>query len=475
MNFVKILIMLCVFFDSSIINAEPLKGVQKNKLPLVAVGEYKQADANQPLILGSDHTGVQWSYVPVENTGSLKSVVCNDSQCIAIGEDKTNFPLLFSSNDAAHSWQVNKNISGLPANMQSPKLAVLNCVANICNATGSYRARFDDYSQSLPLLLRSDDYGQTWKFNQNITGLPDNFHLGSDLKISCSGQTCAAVGKNSFDSSSEQPLILISHDTGQSWTYIKKIENLPEDDHKQSLENVSCDGKNCAAVGVTWNSKARTANPIIVYSDNYGETWNYVKTIWGLVPAISPFTMMGATSINCQNSICIAGGSRAYPLASIFGNYPLLLESRDGGKTWCYKPVAVTTPSLKGKFTHIGAPSCAGSNCVLVGLHGDIPDINQQEYILASQNNGKSWSVIKKVEGASEDFMSKAHLSSASCFDDQCIIAGEYKAQDKYLPIFLVSKNGGMSWQLNQKISSLPQNTDFFLNGLTGGSGMFLK
>lgn len=471
MNCTKILIALYVIFGSGIINAEPLKGVQKNKLPLVAVGEYKQTDAYKPLILMSDHVGAQWSYVPVENTGSLKSVVCNDSQCITIGEDQTNFPLLFSSNDAAQSWQINKNISGLPANMQSPKLVSLNCVANICNATGSYQARLDQHSQSLPLLLRSDDYGQTWKFNQNIVGLPEDFNLGSDLKMSCAGQTCAAVGKNSF----EQPLILVSHDTGQSWKFINKIENLPQDDHKQSLEDVSCDGKNCAAVGVTWNSKARTANPFIVYSDNYGETWNYVKTIWGLIPAISPFTMMGATGVSCKDSICIAGGSRVYPLASIFSNYPLLLESRDGGKTWSYKPVAVTTPSLKGKFTYIGAPSCAGSNCVLVGLHGDIPDINQQEYILSSQNNGKSWSVIKKVEGAPEDFMSKAHLSSASCFDDQCIIAGEYKVHDKYLPIFLVSKNGGINWQLNQNISSLPQNSDFYLRGLTGGSGLFLK
>ena len=475
MNLIKILIGLSVLFGSSLINAEPLVGVHKNTLPLVAVGDYKQTNEYQPLILTGDRNGAQWTYVPVENTGSLKSVVCNESQCTAIGKNKTSLPLIYSSSDAGYSWQVNKNISQLPANMQSSELEDITCVANICIATGCYHTEISAYARNLPLLLRSNDYGKTWKFNQNINDLTDNFTLDSGLKISCSGQTCVSVARNSSNDSSG-PIILVSHDTGQTWKSVKKIENLPADDHKRSLEDVSCDGKNCVAVGVVANSKARTANPIIVYSDNDGDTWNYVCTISGLIPAMGPFTMMSATSINCKDNLCFAGGSRLYPLANILSSYPLLLESRDGGKTWSYKPVAIASPSLKGRYTYISTPSCAGAHCVSVGLYGDMPETNTHGFILSSQNSGKSWDVIKKIEGVPIEFMSQAFVSSVSCFDDQCIATGEYKnAQDKYVPMFLVSKNSGVNWQLNQNISLLPQDSNFFLSGLTGSLGLFLN
>ncbi len=459
MNSKKNFSLVCLLLISTILHAEPTKERQTAS-PLVAVGNFNSG----PLIIASENDGSKWSFVESPNIGyELKSVSCNGKQCTAIGNAESEFPLIFTSHDAAHSWQLNKNISGLPINMKSPYLRAMSCVGNICNIVGKYSK---EDKRHLPLLLRSEDSGKTWKFIE-IIDYPNIDHF-KELNISCSGLTCIVAGQFAMESNDKAMphyFLLASHDTGRTWTKIDKIRNFPlAENLSNTLNNVSCDGANCVAVGLDLSLWPLETKPFIVYSDDAGKTWTYVSKVWGLKPVLSQLlSWMRLVHVNCKDKICVAGGMRIDTYPNQFSNKPLLLISRDAGKTWFYSPVeisGITAPEM----TAIQSLGCSSTHCVVIG------EGSKGNFILTSKNSGISWEVTKTIPGTSDDFQQNARFRAMSCSDKPWVITGDYYNFETKIgyPFFLISHDDGTTWQFKNDIEMLPQSSFFTLMGLTG-------
>lgn len=472
MNFKKSFLLVSLLVSHAI-QAEPLTSCN-NSSPLVAVGDFKSVDPYDPrinpLIIASDNGGKQWEFVaPPAGAEFLESVACNGTQCTAIGNSirSSQNPTyhIYTSSDPKHLWYINKNISGLPSHMDYPSLTGVSCVGNICNAAGAYN-QYPSLSK-VPFVLRSEDSGKSWTYINAITDLPDNKGLIVS-NIHCSEQACVVVGYFSASDKS-MPFIMVSQDLGRTWNYIKNIQNLPAVDN-QYLKNVYCDGSNCVAVGHDNNSDTSEEKPLIIYSNDKGKTWACVDKIIGLPLAHLYLERVAATNVYCANTLCIACGERDYFLPSFHANKPLLLISRDSGKTWNYVPVPVT-PKIGGGRMIAHSAHCAGSDCVILGEFVKYT-YERSAFILTSKNQGKTWNLIKTITSAPANFLQDAEFNAMSCVEDQCIIAGRYYDDQKHIvPCFLLSYDHGMSWQFNQDIVGLPKDNHYWMRHLTGANG----
>ncbi|MHB1949153.1 MAG: sialidase family protein [Gammaproteobacteria bacterium] len=464
MDFIKKNVFLVLLLVTSILHAETTKS------PLVAVGSYNY---NQPLVIVSDDDGAKWSFVSVpQDAYELTSVTCNGNQCIALGRGREyDSPSIYISHDAKHSWQVNKNISGLPAGMSSVSLTSISCIANssICNIAGSYRAEPDPYYHNQPLLLRSEDNGKTWAFVA-INGFPD-YAVNLALNLSCSTSLCVAAGGFTEKQSSDDkptPIVFISHDTGRSWSILDKtLDSLRAANAGSfTINNVSCDGNNCVMVGGDLSLLPHVTKPFIAYTHDAGKSWNVVRNVWGLEPAIAELgSWMRLVHVHCKDKLCIAGGMRLDQLPNFSSNKPLLLISRDGGKTWGYSPVAVADLSL-WQVTFIHSLNCEGSQCVALGARESTTS-RAYHFIVASKDGGVSWKVTKVLN---PDDKERITLQTMGCSGKNCVIAGHYGvfATPEAYPLFMKSHDGGMTWETHKEIEALPKADHYSLNSLTG-------
>lgn len=444
MHFAKKLFLLILLFSTQLLHAEPLKGSKVS--PLVAVGQAGFPAGEEPLILVSENEGERWSYVPSpEPIGRFVAVSCNGNQCTAIGDGGfDDFPAIYTSSDAKHSWQVNKNISGIPQEISKIRLSNLACVNNVCIAVGD-AAILPRNESVFPIILRSEDSGKTWRYVPNL--YPRSF-LCHNVQISCSGANCAIVG-TAWKNEIYYPYILMSHDSGRSWAVITKIADLPINQHNMLL-NVNCDASNCVAVGIQANLITHEMKPLFIYSNDAGKSWSFSKDV-------ESNNGKGVVSVNCTGSFCIAGGVVAFTKSS--KNNSMLWISRDSGKSW-------TSPSINKLFTLVNSVRCDDSSCIALNTF--------PAFVLTSQDKGLSW---KEAE-ISDPFhlMKYASLSSLSCTGNVCSITGEYYLMGIGIvrPFFLLSHDHGMTWRFNQNIDGLPASElNFFPINLTGSRGEF--
>lgn len=241
------------------------------------------------------------------------------------------------------------------------------------------------------------------------------------------------------------------------------------------MNNVSCDGANCAAVGLDLTVWPYAMKPFFVYSNDEGKSWSRATTISGLTPAIAQLgSWMGFDHVNCKDKLCIAGGGRLDTIPNYYSNKPLLLLSRDGGKTWSFTPVAISTLAPL-QVSEIDSLGCTGSHCVVIG--GYESGSESSEFILSSKNAGLTWEVTKTIPGTSTDFLQRdTELEAMSCSDNLCVVAGKHdgKESNQSYPFFFTSKDGGMTWEFKKDIALLPEAKHFYLRGITGSQNNYL-
>ncbi|MHB1948195.1 MAG: WD40/YVTN/BNR-like repeat-containing protein [Gammaproteobacteria bacterium] len=444
MNF----IIKCLFliFATSILHAEP------NAKPFIAVGSSGIPVLTMPLVLVSENNGDQWSYIPFpeeETGGRLISVACHNNQCTALGNGIYPFPLIYSSSDAMHSWQANKNISELPDDLNYIDMSGMSCVGNVCIAVGRYGASFKRDGLA-PILLRSEDSGKSWKFIKDIPSLYPQGYLFQNLTISCSGENCAIAG-TAAKNDMYHPFILASHDSGRTWVFIEKIADLTVDCTHNYLANIHCEGTNCIAAGAEMNLNAYESKPLFIYSNDAGRTWIHSKDITGLSQK-NDKTLV--TTLHCNGTFCIAGGSNH--LSESQPQTPSLFISRDSGKSWAY----VSTPLTERVHGAINSIQCEGPSCIVLGGY--------PAFILTTQDQGQSWKIIENIPGQTY-LMSNSSLNTLSCKENNCAIAGTLWNMGMYRPFFLLSHDHGITWQVNQNIIGLPiTEYNFFLSNLMG-------
>lgn len=261
----------------------------------VAVGNYRLANVNPssslPLVIVSQNNGKSWifiknisSFTPALQNAHLSAVSCSHNLCVSVGkyhDSNVDKPLLITSHDRGLSWAVNNTISNFLA-FQSAYLFTVNCSGLACVAGGELILD-PEQSQNLstiPLLISSNNGGRNWSAINTIKQLSDKIESSHVTQVACRNNICAAAGYYYKSDNHFHPLLLISRDKGQSWTFVTKMMNIPTDAINAGLSSIMCDDNKCTAVG--YSKKDGNSWPLLLESHDKGESWLSINTFSGL-------------------------------------------------------------------------------------------------------------------------------------------------------------------------------------------------
>ena len=231
-----------------------------NETICTAAGAFFNNSTILPLLALTQNGGSSWSYPPSifsdlptrigrEFIGGLfNSTSCAGSGrttvCIAAGtffRDGPNYPFIAVSRDAGSTWTYPDFIYTKLKVVVDPKFVSgiflgTSCTGKgrkaICVAAGGY-CRDSGCSSENPLIALSTNGGKSWTYPPSVytdlmTKIDPKFQLGFFRDISCTGDEnysfCMAAGQYSNDVTTF-PLIALSNDSGQTWTYPTDIFN----------------------------------------------------------------------------------------------------------------------------------------------------------------------------------------------------------------------------------------------------------
>lgn len=189
-------------------------------------------------------------------------------------QSNTYLPSILTSQDNGKTWTKNTNISGLPAKETIHQLGIqkMTCHGATCVIGGGYWRHEHDIQQ--PLIIISHDNGLTWKVNSALKNLPSLFNASvissanySDKKWFLNG------GYSTTTHDSLLPLILKSEDDGDTWNFVTPTTAQTLD--YGFIEDITCGEKNCAAVGMKFENNV--AKPMLFESFDGGWYWQASK------------------------------------------------------------------------------------------------------------------------------------------------------------------------------------------------------
>lgn len=376
----------------------------------IASGEYRTSANQYPLLALTSNGGSTWTYPPsifqnLKTTidpsfsnGFLLGASCNpyvcdeESICIATGafcsgvSCDLQLPLIATSTDKGKNWIYPKSAfqdvkNKIDPNFVSGQLKSASCSgsgnASVCIAAGE----FFNKAATLPLIALSRGRGATWTYPnsifQNLTTTISPDLSGAALNAaSCAGSgltaRCIAAGEFTTDNGAEMPLIALTKDSGQSWSYppfiYTKLKTLVDPNFVSGRFNgATCIGKSgketiCAAAGRYCRDQPCTQSfPLIAVSLDGGKTWQYPPSVYTNLTSIidSDFLLGYFNSISCTG-IGLSEGTEGYSLCVASGQYsthnatyPLLAYSKDNGMTWNYPPYIFQnlTSTINDNFT----------------------------------------------------------------------------------------------------------------------------
>lgn len=319
--------------------------------------------------------------------GMLIQSKCDESSCIVAGyqsnlQHTVLKPLLLVTQGNDTSWQA-ASISGLPA-MTTGYLNNLAYSGNNAIAVGGYQ---DSSNQWQPLLLISHDHGTTWSVNQSITGLPKNY---IDFQsITCTENNCVMEARNVIDDNQTKPAFLTSDDGGNAWHYVDKV-NLPADFYNGDTLGINCQHGRCIAVGDYTTSSRNDLTTFILVSDDNGHSWNDVKNL----PVLPKTTIqMTPVSISCMNDTsCLIETSYITEVSEDQKPHahPLLFSATLNNDAWTFTRVDNNLPALDSLI--LISAACNNANCLVAGAYKSSNTASDFSAVLfSSKDGGNNW------------------------------------------------------------------------------------
>jgi hypothetical protein len=431
----------------------------------LVTGYYLDAHSGGPLILTSTDDGSTWSVntkIDDQAKGGLDSVSCTDGTCVSGGSLDWSSPLLLSK-DNGITWSLFKDINKLPK-MISLSIDHVSCSRSTCLASGNYIEPITGYRK--PLLLVSNDQAQSWTFNNYFNDAPHNFELIN--YASCSGGACVGIGGENT-----KERLMISLNSGYSWTF-KPIMRLPEDSIGIKFNTAQCQQGLCIAGGsfdVQASPSSISSYPLLSISKDQGANWNYIKSI-------------DLSSIEGGEIFAMAHAKNIWVAAGMFAKKrqtpeppmtePLLLVSTDQGNHWLFKNNIKGLPNGDTVITSI---SCQRDFCVAGGHYyiGDwrVTDRYVQPIFITSADRGRTWQAILEIKNLPT--IKGAEIASVNCHRSNCIAVGHYHDRlsgDKHsyarpLPLLLTSSDKGKKWTFININKILPNIMGGELKGAT--------
>ena len=301
-----------------------------------------------------------------------------------------------------------------------------------------------------------------------------------------------AAGSYVNNSSTINPLLVLSQDLGVTWSYpdsiispIFTLFNINPFASNGQFYGASCNGVTCIAVGDYFDSSS-IQHPLLTVSQNAGTTWSYPNSITTPVftpTNTNPFVSNGQfNGASCSGNICIAAGFYADG-SSV--QRPLLAMSQNSGATWSY-PNSITAPVFTPVNTipfvsggGFNGTSCSGTICIAAGNYYD--GSVQRPLLAVSQNTGSTWSYPNAIPAPvftpsnSYPFASDGQFKGASCTGSICIAVGLYfDGSSVQRPLLAISQNSGATWSYPNSITApvfIPTDTNPFVDkGIFNGA-----
>ena len=295
--------------------------------------------------------------------------------------------------------------------------------------------------------------GTALPLNISVVATPPSSVLpGSLIGVSCSNDTCTAVGDSEGPSNvpNGNPLAYTSNDGGSNWSLsLTSPFPLPGGQTIGTLNGVSCIGSNCTAVGHSrYRRGEQSLNilPLAYSSNNGGSTWSLSLT--SPLPLPVGQTQGELHGVSCIDSNCTAVGNSFDDNGS--NGQPLAYTSNNGGSTWS---LSLTSPlPLPGSQTQgfLFGVSCTGTNCTAVGDSSDSNGQNQLPLAYTSNTGGSTWVLSLTsplpLPGGNQ---TEGFLSGVSCIGSNCTTVGNSSSNLVPLPLAYTSTNGGSTWLLS--------------------------
>lgn len=297
----------------------------------IAQGGYVVAPhllSDKPLILESNNEGKTWNFVTLPNTNLLNyessAFSCGDNFCVLMGrynlENQYNdLPLIYTNGNKQHTWISTQTINGTPFPFKnaSYEISSMSCTGNTCVAVGKYETNtnLNEYI----FTITSSDRGQSWYFNDNLSKVFGD-KTSKMSNVSCANNTCVVAAYYDYDQSTS---VAVSHDLGATWSLGYKV------DGSQNFDlMVDCNQNNVCLVSLSaWNNLA------VITSQNGGYDWSYnPHVLTDVNNTISIF------SLGCEANNCLIVGSN-------LDETPLILVSHDEGITWINNQNVSNLPS----------------------------------------------------------------------------------------------------------------------------------
>lgn len=242
----------------------------------IAAGGYQSSIKSGPLLYLSYDHGQTWSTNnDVDQESDLTFFSANSSSnnaIILLGSAKHNSSLVLRlSHDNGLSWSTVNQIEGLPTQLADLRFSYssLACTGNTCIVAGSY---FDiNKRQWRSLLLNSEDGGLSWKNVNNIA----NFPAGKNQlrKVNCFDNVCFALGKADNDRA-----LVLRKDSENHWTNLDLSAVMTRFNKPyESLHAIHCEAQTCIVVGGAGDKEQSVFKPLILWSNDFGQSWLQVK------------------------------------------------------------------------------------------------------------------------------------------------------------------------------------------------------
>lgn len=338
-------------------------------------------------------------------------------------------PVFIRYNNQSNAWSNIKNVSNLP----NGSYRSVSCSGSLCVALGEE----GQLSKNL-LLLTSNNEGKSWIRRTNIsTPIPAAWYAAND--IACfAGSSCIMTGAygSKENETTFHPLLMFTQNGGATWVADRGV--IDSKSLEGELSFVKCFDSRCFIGSKRFR---RSDNfPLLLVSQDKGKSWEDIKEIAGL----SRVNHAEIYNINCNKNTCIAVGNfeenKKY--------YPLILQSHDNGKTWTKKAMDLF------RLGHMDSIAHANNIFIAIGQ-----DQNLSTKILTSQDNGDSWQ-LRDIKGFSNITQSIVH--GVSCHKNICTSVIDLEGNQGRQPLFIVSKDSGLSWAAIKEIANLPKNNARF-------------
>ena len=390
----------------------------------VAVGE--QQGATDTLSLGEGLSGTTWSIQttvnpPGFNLNDLTGISCpTSSMCVAVGTGLT---------EVSHSgvWTYVKAVKPPGDTGGAPNFGGVSCpTANQCMAAGTY------YDQSINTATSEIFNGTSWKTEGMLVADSTTSFLNG---VACTAANqCIGVG-NWQDSVTLDYMTLV-----QGYSLAWQAQGVPNENGSitSSLTSPNC-ASYCTVAQNVVTTNGSTEGYIAFGSGTTG--WSYRTT-----PNLNDIEFNGLWCDSTGGHCVVVGeGQGPSPLTEVFNGVQ-------------FTQVSAPMPSVATDAGFYSVSCTSPTACLAVGFY----DQSDNEYALAEQWNGTTWTIVTPTMPAGSTY---SMFNGVSCSGTTCVAVGNYGASGgtQQALVYVLS---GSTWT-NDSIALPAGSSDPVLNAVS--------